>query len=85
MPPSKAILIGSFVIANSIIAAALVLPKATPKQLEAERKARRQARREERNDVLDRFMSFFERIIKFAQKHAGEAKPPPEDERFKQL
>jgi hypothetical protein len=62
------------------------LPKATPEQLEAERKEQRQAKRAERNEMLDRFMSFFERIIKFAQKHAGDNKAPPEDDdSFKRL
>ena len=69
--------------ANSTLATQL--PKVTPRQLEAERKEQRQARRADRNEMLDRFMGFFERIIKFAQKHAGDNKPPPEDDKFKQL
>ncbi len=69
--------------ANSTMATQL--PKVTPRQLEAERKKQRQARRADRNEMLDRFVGFFERIIKFAQKHAGGNKPPPEDDRFKQL
>ena len=70
--------------ANSTMATEM--PKATPKQLESERQQERLARRDEGKEMLDRFMGFFERIIKFAQKHAGGDKPPPpEDERFKQL
>lgn len=69
--------------ANSTMASEL--PKATPEQLETERKEQRRADREDRNEMLDRFMSFFERIIKFAQKHAGGKKPPPEEEGFKRL
>ena len=62
------------------------IPSATPEQLEAERKARRDARRAESNEIFERFMSFFDRIIKFAQKHAGGGKPPPpDDDQFKQL
>ncbi|MBT5049486.1 MAG: hypothetical protein HOM58_13385 [Rhodospirillaceae bacterium] len=62
------------------------LPKAIPDQLKKEHQERRQAKREERNEMLDRFMSFFERIIKFAQKHAEtEAPPPPDDGSTKQL
>jgi hypothetical protein len=62
------------------------MPGATPEQLEAERKARREARRAESNEIFERFMSFFDRIIKFAQKHAGgDNPPPPDDDRFKQL
>lgn len=62
------------------------LPKATPDQLKKEHQEQRQAKREERNEMLDRFMSFFERIIKFAQKHAEtEAPPPPDDGSTKQL
>jgi hypothetical protein len=69
--------------ANSTMATKL--PSVTPRQLEAERKEQRQARREDRNEVLERFMNFFERIIKFAQKHTGDNKPPPVDDKFKQL
>jgi len=70
--------------ANS--AMATELPRATPQQLEAERRTQRQARREDRNEMLDRFMNFFERIIKLARRHAGDDKaPPPADDRFKQL
>ena len=62
------------------------LPKATPDQLKKQDKERRQAKREERNEMLDRFMSFFERIIKYAQKQTGMADPPaPEDGDTKQL
>lgn len=62
------------------------LPKATPEQLQKQNKERRQAKREERNEMLDRFMSFFERIIKYAQKQAGiENTPPPDDGHLKQL
>lgn len=65
---------------------AMELPKATPEQLAQQQKERRQAKREERNEMMDRFMSFFERIIKYAQKQAGiEEPPPPDDGRFKQL
>ena len=66
-------------------ALAAEMPEATPKQLEADRKENRQAEREERNEILDRFMGFFERIIKFAQKHAGQDETAPDDDRFKQL
>jgi hypothetical protein len=62
------------------------LPKASADQLEKHQKERRQAKREERNEMLDRFMAFFERIIKYAQKQAGiDDSPPPEDGRIKQL
>ena len=55
------------------------LPKASPQQLQAERDARRKAQQADRNAVLDRFMAFFDRIIRFAEKHAGLSKPAPED------
>jgi len=61
------------------------MPKATPKQLEADRKENRQAAHEERNEVFNRFLGFFKRIIKLAKKHAGQDKAPPDDDRFKQL
>ena len=69
--------------ANSTMATEL--PKATPKQLEAERKEKRQAWREESDEMIDRFMGFFERIIKFAQKHTGGKTPPPKEEDFERL
>ena len=65
---------------------AMELPKATPDQLRNQEKERRQAKREERNEMLDRFMAFFERIIKFAQKQAGVDKPSqPDDENSTRL
>jgi hypothetical protein len=64
---------------------ATIMPKATPKQLETERKEQRQAKREDRNEIFDRFMGFFDRIIEFAQKHAGDGKTEPEEKGFKQL
>lgn len=62
------------------------LPQATPEQLEKQEQERRHAKREDRNEMLDRFMNFFERIIKFAQKHAEPEKAPaPEDDAYKNL
>lgn len=62
------------------------LPKASSDQLKKQDKERRQAKREERNEMLDRFMNFFERIIKYAQKQAGmEKDPPPDNGSVKQL
>lgn len=69
--------------ANSTMATEL--PKATPEQLEKRDEEQRQAKRADRNEMLDRFMGFFERIIKFAQKQAGNSKPVPEDENSTQL
>ena len=71
------------VCANSKMATEM--PKATPRQLETERKERRKAERDERNEILDRFMAFFDRIIEFAQKQTGLSKPPLEDDNVKQL
>ena len=62
------------------------LPKASAEQLQKQNKESRQAKREERNEMLDRFMSFFERNIKYAQKQAGmEKDSPPDDGSVKQL
>ena len=62
------------------------LPQATPEQLEKQEQERRQAKREDREEIFDRFITFFERIIKFAQKHAEPEKAPaPEDDTYKNL
>jgi hypothetical protein len=62
------------------------LPQVSPQQLEAEREERSKARRAERNEVLDKFMAFFERIVRFAQEHSGLSKPPaPQDDRIERL
>lgn len=45
------------------------MPAATPDQLEKKRVERRQERRTERNEAFNQFFMFFERIIKFAEKH----------------
>ena len=45
------------------------MPAATPDQLEKKRVERRQERRTERNEAFNQFFTFFERIIKFAEKH----------------
>ena len=56
------------------------LPRVSPQQLEAERADRRKARSAERNEILDRFMAFFERIVRFAQKHSGLSNTPEPDD-----
>lgn len=62
------------------------LPGLSPQELEAEREQRRQAKRAERNEVFDSFIAFFERIIRFAEKHSGLSKSPtPEDQQTEQL
>ena len=62
------------------------LPGLSPQELEAEREQRRQAKRAERNEVFDRFIAFFERIVRFAEKHSGLSKSPtPEDQQTEQL
>ena len=53
----------------------------TPYQLEKKRVERRQERRTERKEVFNQFFTFFERIIKFAEKHdkKGETDPSVTD------
>ncbi|NKB21697.1 MAG: hypothetical protein GKS01_14495 [Alphaproteobacteria bacterium] len=47
------------------------MPSATPEQLEKKRVERRQERRAERKEAFNQFFTFFERVIKFAEKHDG--------------
>jgi hypothetical protein len=62
------------------------LPPVSPQELEAERQQRREAKRAERNEVFDGFIAFFERIIRFAEKHSGLSKPPaPDDKQMERL
>jgi hypothetical protein len=53
------------------------LPSATPDQLEKKRVERRQERRSERKEAFNQFFTFFERIIKFAEKHDGKGETDP--------
>ena len=57
------------------------MPSATPDQLENKRVGRRQERRTERKEAFNQFFTFFERIIKFAEKHGdnGETNPAVTD------
>ena len=53
------------------------MPSATPSQLEKKRVERRQERRTERKEVFNQFFTFFERIIKFAEKHDNKGETDP--------
>jgi hypothetical protein len=53
------------------------MPSATPDQLKNKRVDRRQERRTERKEALNQFFTFFERIIKFAEKRGDKGKTNP--------
>ena len=53
------------------------MPSATPDQLKNKRVDPRQERRTERKKALNQFFTFFERIIKFAEKHCDKGKTNP--------
>jgi hypothetical protein len=50
---------------------------ATPCQLEKKRVEPRQERHTERKEVCKQFFTFFERIIKFAEKHDNKGETDP--------
>ncbi len=61
------------------------MPSATPEQLEKKRVERRQERRAERKEAFNQFFTFFERIIKFAEKHGDKADSSPNSTDSEQL
>lgn len=61
------------------------MPSATPDQLEKKRVERRKERRAERNEAFNQFFTFFERIIKFAEKHDHKGVSDPEIKDSEQL
>ena len=66
------------VCANS--ADATILPKVSSEDLRKQEAERRAEKKAERNEVLDRFMAFFERIIRLGKEQAGDDKPATPDD-----
>ncbi len=58
------------------------LPKATPEQLEKQRLDERRERRAEKTEMFDKFFAFFERILRFADKHADKMEPPAKKDEY---
>ncbi len=60
--------------------AATELPKASPEQLAKERAEKRQQKKTERTEIMDRFFSFFERILRFAERESEKQAPAGQGE-----
>jgi hypothetical protein len=58
------------------------LPKATPEQLEKQRVERKQERKAEKTEMLDKFFSFFERMMRFAQQHDDKKEAPAKKDEY---
>lgn len=57
----------------------------SPEEAGKKQAARRRDRREEQTALFDRFFSFFERILRFAQREENKTSTPDDGDNFKRL
>ena len=55
------------------------LPQVSAAELEKQRAEQRAERRAEKTEMFDKFVGFFERMLKFAEKHADKVEPPHDE------
>jgi hypothetical protein len=58
------------------------LPKATPEQLQKQRVEQKRERKAETTEILDRFFSFFERMLRFAARNSDKQEEPAKKDEY---
>jgi hypothetical protein len=58
------------------------LPKATPEQLQKQRVDQKRERKAEKTEMIDRFFSFFERMLRFADRHSDKQEAPAKKDEY---
>ena len=58
------------------------LPKATPEQLQKQRVEEKRERKAEKTEMIDKFFSFFERMMRFAQQHDDKKEAPAKKDEY---
>jgi hypothetical protein len=64
---------------------AMQIPTLSLKQVEQKKAERRRERRQEKTAFFDRFFSFFERVLRFAEREENKTSTPDDDENYQRL